>query len=54
MAHHQLGQREKARAALARLRQSLDLPRWAKDANATLDIVPEAKALVGSAATTEQ
>jgi hypothetical protein len=28
--------------------------RWTKDADATLDIVQEAKALVGSAATTER
>jgi hypothetical protein len=45
MAHHQLGQREKARAALARLRQSLDQPRGTKDAE-TLGLVHEAEALI--------
>jgi hypothetical protein len=54
MALHQIGQREQARAALARLRESLVEPRRAKDADATLDIVQEANALIGSAATTER
>jgi hypothetical protein len=54
MAHHQLGQREKARAALARLRQSLDQPRGTKDAE-TLGLVHEAQALIApQAATTER
>jgi WD40 repeat protein len=54
MAHHQLGQREKARAALARLRQSLDQPRATKDAE-TLGLADEAQALIApQAATTER
>jgi cytochrome c-type biogenesis protein CcmH/NrfG len=54
MAHHQLGQREKARAALARLRQSLDHPRETKDAE-TLGLVHEAQALIAlQVATTER
>jgi eukaryotic-like serine/threonine-protein kinase len=53
MAHYQLDQREQARADLACLRELLDQPRWAKDAE-TLDLVHEAQALVGPAATTER
>ena len=45
MAHHQLGQREQAQSDLARLRQILDQPRWAKDAE-TLDLAHEAEALI--------
>jgi WD40 repeat protein len=45
MAHHRLGQHEQARADFARLRQSLDQPRWAKDAEAR-DLVHEAEALI--------
>jgi tetratricopeptide (TPR) repeat protein len=54
MAHHQLGQREQARAAFARLREILDQPRGTKDPE-TLDLVHEAQALITpQAATTEQ
>jgi predicted NACHT family NTPase len=54
MAHHQLGQREKARAALARLRQSLDQPRGTQAAE-TLGLVHEAQALIAPPrATTER
>jgi Flp pilus assembly protein TadD len=54
MAHHRLGQREQARAALARLGQSLDQPRGSKDAE-TLGLVHEAQALIApQAATTER
>lgn len=53
MAHHQLGQEEQARAVLARLRQILDQPRGTKDAE-TLDLVHEAQALLGPAATTTE
>jgi hypothetical protein len=54
MAHHQLGQQEQAQAILARLRELLDQPRWAKDAG-TLDLVHEAQALIApQAATTEK
>jgi WD40 repeat protein/serine/threonine protein kinase len=53
-AHHQLGQHERARAALARLRQLLDQPRWAKDAEAR-DLVHEAETLIARpVATTER
>lgn len=51
MAHHQLGQREKARSALARLQPSLDRPHGTKDAE-TLDLVHEARALIASQAAT--
>jgi tetratricopeptide (TPR) repeat protein len=54
MAHHRLGQREQARAVLARLREILDQPRWAKDAE-TLDLLHEAQALIAPpGATTER
>jgi hypothetical protein len=54
MAHHQLGQPEKARTALARLRQGLDQPRGTEDAE-TLGLVHEAEALIAPrAATTER
>ena len=54
MAHHRLGQREQARAVLARLREVLDQPRWAKDAE-TLDLMHEAEALIAPPrATTER
>jgi hypothetical protein len=53
MAHYQLGQREQAQAILACLRELLDQPRWAKDAE-TQDLVHEAQALVGPTATTER
>jgi WD40 repeat protein len=45
MAHHRLGQREQARAVLARLQEVLDQSRWAKDAEA-LDLMHEAQALI--------
>jgi eukaryotic-like serine/threonine-protein kinase len=45
MAHHQLGEREQAQTDLARLREILDQPHWAKDAE-TLDLVHEAQALI--------
>jgi dipeptidyl aminopeptidase/acylaminoacyl peptidase len=47
MAHHRLGQYEQARAVLAHLRELVDQPRWAKDAE-TLDLMHEAQALIGS------
>ena len=54
MAHHQLGQQEQARAALARLRALFDQPHWAKDAEA-LDLLHEAEALIAPPrATTER
>jgi hypothetical protein len=54
MAHHRLGQREQARAALARLRQRLDQDRATKDAEA-LDLMHEAEALISAPrATTER
>jgi hypothetical protein len=45
MAHHHLGQRDQARAALDRLREILEQPRWAKDAEAR-DVGHEAEALI--------
>jgi hypothetical protein len=51
MAHHRLGQREQARADLARLREILDQPRGTKDAE-TLGLVHEAQALVAPPAMT--
>jgi hypothetical protein len=54
MAHHQLGQHEQARADLARLRELIDQPRWAKDAE-SLDLMHEAQALIApQVATTER
>jgi WD40 repeat protein len=54
VAHHQLGQREEARSALAQLRQILDEPRGTKDAE-SLDLMHEAQALIApQAATTER
>jgi tetratricopeptide (TPR) repeat protein len=54
MAHHQFGQREQARAGLARLRELLDQPRWAKDAE-TLDLMHEVQEFIAPpAATTER
>jgi Tol biopolymer transport system component len=54
MAHHRLGQQEQARADLARLREALNQPRWAKGAE-TLDLVHEAQALIATPrATTER
>jgi WD40 repeat protein len=47
MAHHRLGQREQARAALVRLREALDQPRGMKDTE-TLDLMHEAQALIAS------
>jgi tetratricopeptide (TPR) repeat protein len=52
MAHHRLGQREQARAVLARLRRILDQPRGATAAE-TLDLVHQAETLLDSAATIE-
>jgi tetratricopeptide (TPR) repeat protein len=45
MAHHRLGERQQARAALAHLRQSLDQPRGTKDPE-SLDLMCEAQALI--------
>jgi predicted NACHT family NTPase len=53
MAHLQLGHQEQARANLARLRELVDQPRWAKDA-VTQDLGHEAQVVVGSAGTTER
>jgi hypothetical protein len=50
MAYHRLGQHERARAFLVRLRQLVDEPLRAKDADA-LGLMHEAEALVGLAAT---
>jgi WD40 repeat protein len=52
MTHHRLGQREQARAALARLREILDQSRWTRDAE-ILGLAHEVQALVGLAAATE-
>ena len=54
MAHHQLGQKEQARAVLARLRALFDQPHRAKDAEA-FDLMHEAEALIAPPrATTER
>jgi Flp pilus assembly protein TadD len=53
MGHHRLGQREQARTELARLRELLNQPRWAKNAEA-LDLMHEAEALIVQPATTER
>jgi hypothetical protein len=46
MTHHQLGQKELAQAALARLREITENPEWAKD-NEAQSILGEVEALVG-------
>ena len=54
MAHHRLGQREQARADLARLRKLLDRPHRTQEAE-TLDLMHEAQALIApQVATTER
>jgi hypothetical protein len=53
MAHHRLRQREQARTDLARLRELLNQPRWAKNAEA-LDLMHEAEALIVQPVTTER
>jgi Tol biopolymer transport system component len=54
MAHHQLGQREQARAVLGRLRALFDQPHPMKDPEA-IDLMHEAEALIASPrATTER
>jgi WD40 repeat protein/serine/threonine protein kinase len=53
-AHHRLGQHEQARTVLARLRQLLNQPRWAKDSE-SLDLMYEAEAVIAPPrATTER
>jgi tetratricopeptide (TPR) repeat protein len=46
MAYHRLGQKEKAADALARLRQSIRTPLWAKDEEAAM-LLREAEGLLG-------
>jgi hypothetical protein len=45
MAHHHLGQHEQVQVLLARLRELINQPRWARDAEA-LDLMHEARALI--------
>src|SRR5262249_39833044 len=50
LTQHQLGQEEQAQATLARLREALQLPRWAKAAEAHA-LLREAEALLAGPAT---
>ncbi|HMC66431.1 MAG TPA: hypothetical protein VKI65_15965 [Gemmataceae bacterium] len=47
MTHHQLGQKDQAAAALARLREAMKKPEWATNEEAK-DFLQEAEALIES------